>query len=332
MEASDVGALEEVSLMRCTLVVAAVLLGSCATRPDPPKPLPPNSFAFAVFGDGPYYFPERGRFRRVIEDVNESDVEWFLHVGDIMWARCSDRTLASRLDMLRTIRHPVVYTPGDNEWTDCHQKGGFQPLDRLQHIRSTYFASPSRSVAGPAMAVESQSANPAWKEFVENARWRRGRFLFVTIHMVGSENATRRFRGRGPADDSAVVRRTAAALDWLDAAFSIATTDSLSGVVIAIHANPRFDNPPRNPYASFVGRLRDHTSVFKGQVLFIHGGTHQHTVDHPMKRADTGAVLDNFTRLETFGSPDIGWVRVVVDSVAGRVVEIEPRLMRGGFL
>jgi hypothetical protein len=39
-------------------------------------------------------------------------------------------------------------------------------------------------------------------------------------------------------------------------------------------------------------------------------------------------VLENFTRLETFGSPDIGWVRVVVDTVAGRVVEFEPRLMR----
>jgi hypothetical protein len=46
----------------------------------------------------------------------------------------------------------------------------------------------------------------------------------------------------------------------------------------------------------------------------------------------TREVLENFTRLETFGSPDIGWVRVVVDSVAGRVVEIEPRLMQGGPL
>ena len=318
--------------MRCVLVAAAALVSSCAPRPDPPPALPPNSFAFAVFGDGPYYVTERARFSRLIEDVNQSDVEWFLHVGDIMWATCSDDALASRLEMLGKIRHPVVYTPGDNEWTDCHQRGGFQPLERLERIRSTYFAKPSTSIAGAAMVVESQSANPAWRDFVENARWRRGGFLFVTVHMVGSYNATTRFPGRGAADDSAVVRRTAAALDWLDTSFAIARADSLSGVVIAAHANPRFENPPRNPFASFLGKLVEHTTTFPGQVLFIHGDTHEHTVDHPLRRAGTGEGLENFTRLEAYGSPDIGWVRVVVDSVAGRVVEFEPRLMRAGLL
>lgn len=66
-------------------------------------------------------------------------------------------------------------------------------------------------------------------------------------------------------------------------------------------------------------------------MLLIHGDTHEYTVDHPLRRAGTGEALENFTGLETYGSPDIGWVRVVVDSVAGRVVEFEPRLMRGGL-
>ena len=37
------------------------------------------------------------------------------------------------------------------------------------------------------------------------------------------------------------------------------------------------------------------------------------------------------TRLETFGSPDIGWVRVVVDSVSGEF-SFEPRIMRRWWL
>lgn len=315
------------------LVAAAVVLASCAPQPPDPRPLPPNGFAFAVFGDGPYDFRERGRFGRLIDDVNRTDVEWFLHVGDIMWAQCSDAELASRLESLKKIRHPVIYTPGDNEWTDCHQRGGFAPLDRLERIRTTYFVNPSSSVAGPAMHVESQSADPAWKEFVENVRWRRGGFLFVTAHMVGSYNGTRRFRGRTAADDSAVVRRTAAALAWLDTAFAIATADSLRGVVIAIHADPHFAEPrERNPHASLLSRLSELTSGYPGQVMLIHGDTHEYTVDHPLTAPGTGAVLQNFTRLETFGSPEIGWVRVVLDSVAGRVVEIEPRRMRRGLL
>jgi hypothetical protein len=52
MEASHVRRLDEASLMRCALVAGALLLSSCAPLPDPPKPLPPNNFAFAVFGDG----------------------------------------------------------------------------------------------------------------------------------------------------------------------------------------------------------------------------------------------------------------------------------------
>jgi hypothetical protein len=299
--------------------VLAAAAASCASPPPESRPLPPNSFAFAIFGDGPYYWSERRRFALLIDDINRADVEWLVHVGDIMWGRCSDEALASRLEALKQIRHPVVYTPGDNEWTDCHQRGGFRPLERLERIRRTYFSDPSESIAGD-MSVESQSENPAWKEFVENVRWRRGGFLFVTAHMVGSFNATRNFRGRSPADDSAVVRRTAAALEWLRSAFAIAEAESLAGVVVAMHANPHFQDSTDNPFSSFMTSVERLTGAFRGHVLLIHGDTHEYTVDHPLP-------LQNFTRLETYGSPDIGWVRVVIDSVAGRITAIEPRLI-----
>ena len=312
------------SLMKGAVILVA-LLAACA--PAEPRPLSPNTFAFAVFGDGPYRDSERGRFQAVIADVNQADVAWFLHVGDILSGSCSDSVLARVLRDLNNIRHPVLYTPGDNEWTDCR---AFKPLNRLARIRETYFKDPSRSIAGPAMAVESQSADPAWKEFVENARWRRGGFLFLTVHLVGSFNATRRFRGRTAADDSAVVRRTAADIAWIDSGFAIARADSLSGVVIAIHADPHFHERQENVFQPVLTRLAEHTAAFPGQVLLIHGDSHEYRLDHPLTRPGGNEVLGNFTRLETYGSPDIGWVRVVVDSVAGRFVEFEPRFMRFG--
>jgi hypothetical protein len=284
-------------VIRHASLAAAALLVSCA--PPAPPPLPPNTFAFAVFGDGPYRLSEEARFASLLDDVNRTDVEWFVHIGDLMDTRCSDAALASRLEALNTIGHPVIYTPGDNEWTDCHRRGGLRPLERLQRIRTTYFADPTRSTAGAAMSVESQSRNPAWKEVVENARWVRGGFLFATVHMVGSWNAKRPFPGRTSADDSAVVRRTAAGLDWLDSAFAIAGKNSLSGVVIAIHGDPHFERTTDDPYASFLARLEQHTSAFPGQVLLIHGDTHKYRVDHPLTRARTGEVLANFTRQRT---------------------------------
>jgi len=76
-----------------------------------------------------------------------------------------------------------------------------------------------------------------------------------------------------------------------------------------------------------MGRLEQVVKGFPGQVLLIHGDSHTQRVDHPLLDRQTGQPLPNFTRLETFGSPDIGWVRVVVDTVAGRIVQYEPRLM-----
>lgn len=309
--------------------VVVLLTAGCA--PPPPAPLPPNTFAFGVFGDAPYRSWEMGRVKRLIADANNANLQWLLYVGDLLWYPCSDAALADRLGLINTVRPPVIYTPGDNEWTDCHEDiaGRFQPLDRLAYIRRTFFAQPRQSLGGSRMAVESQSDNAAWSEFVENARWRFGGFLFATIHMVGSSNALDRYPGRTAAEDDEVTRRTAAALAWLDSSFALALSDSLHGVIVAMHGDPGFENPvgARPGFSRFLDRLSYHVSSFSGPVLLIHGDGHTYRVDQPLKRHGTGDALRNFSRLETFGSPDIGWVRVVIDSVAGRVVDFEPRMM-----
>ena len=315
-------------------VALTVICVACGLpQPEPP---PPGSFAFGVFGDGPYRSWELGRFRHVIEDANQADLQWFLHIGDILWFPCSDQAFASRLQALNSIRHPVVYTPGDNEWADCHEDiaGAFQPLERLRRLRTMFFANPGSSLGGRALRLESQSADSMFQEFVENARWRLGGFLFVTVHNVGSENASEPFTGRSAADDQEVARRTAAALAWMDDAFRIARSDGLKGLVLAFHADPGLEGGPqdRRGHEEFVDRLEELVKGFSGTVLAIHGDSHVQRVDQPLRDRDTGRPLPNFTRLETYGSPDIGWVRVVVDSVAGRIIAFEPRLMRAWWL
>ena len=313
---------------------ATALLLACGSPPPPAAQLPPNSFAFGVFGDGPYRSWEFGRYKRLLRDVEASNVQWLLHVGDLFWYPCSDANLASSMDVLNALRIPVVYTPGDNEWADCHEDiaGSFIPLDRLAQIRRTYFAKPLQSLGARRITFASQRQDPAWAEFAENHRWRFGRFLFVTIHIVGSGNALAKYPGRTPNDDAQAERRTAAAIVWLDQAFELATRDSMRGVVVAMHADPGFevDAGAYPAYVGLIDTLAQRTKAFAGQVLLIHGDSHEYQVDHPFLRRDT--LFSKFTRLETFGSPDIGWVRVVIDSVAGKVVRYEPRVMpRRGF-
>jgi hypothetical protein len=287
-------------------------------------PLPPNTFAFAVFGDGPYRWPETGRFDRLIEDVNSAQVEWLVHVGDIFWYPCSDGHYRRMLDKLNTIEHPVVYTPGDNEWADCHERiaGHYDPQERLRVLRSTFFARPGRTIGACPMRVVSQADDPNFSEFVENVRWVRGGFVFITVHMLLTPPVAE--------TDEVALRRGGAAIAWMDSAFAIAHRDRLNGVVIAMQGDPGLDYSRHTPqsFMPFIARMEEQTRSFKGSVLLIHGDSHIQRFDQPLKD-ENGVPAPNFWRLEAFGSPHIGWVRVAIDSVAGKILWCEPREMKG---
>ncbi len=320
----------------CLAVSVFGLAAACT--PPPAEPPPADAFAFGVYGDGPYYFWENGRYRRLLADVAASDIEWFVHIGDILWTPCSDEAFRERRASLDALALPVVYTPGDNEWTDCHEAapGGYDTLERLAALRRVFFDDPHTSLGGRPMQLLSQAATPDYADFPENARWSHGGFVFATVHIVGSANGTLIFEGRTPAHDAEVLRRTEAGVAWLDGTFAAARADSAEGVVIFAHGNVSLERGGAwgewgsEPYEPFVTALEKQVAVFPGPVLFIHGDSHEQRVDQPL-RDSAGVVHANFTRLETFGSPDIGWVRVVVDTLGGRFLEFEPRLMRGWF-
>jgi hypothetical protein len=64
-------------------------------------------------------------------------------VGDIAGGSdCSDELYERRKREFDASAHPFIYTPGDNEWTDCRQKtsGKRDPIERLAKIREVFFA------------------------------------------------------------------------------------------------------------------------------------------------------------------------------------------------
>ena len=313
-------------------LLAACAFACAACGPPPAEPLPPDSFAFGVFGDGPYYPWEQGRYHRVLADVARTDIAWLIHVGDLFWYPCSDAQYALRARELAELPHPVVYTPGDNEWTDCHdlRPGRYDPLDRLALLRRVFFARPTFSTGTPRLALETQASEPAFAEFGENARWRRGGFVFATVHLVGSRNGMDPFEGRTAASDAESERRMRAAVAWTEQTFDSARASGARGVVLAFHAEIGLDSTynSRRGYEPFITELQRQAATFPGPVVAIHGDSHQERVDQTLTDA-SGRALANFTRIETFGSPEIGWLRIVVDTVAGRIVRVEPRRMRG---
>ena len=190
-------------------------------EPTPEEP-DPGTFAVAFLGDAPYYVWEDIRFRRLLRQLNASELAAVVSVGDIFWRPCSDEMYFKHLEYFDSVRHPVIYTPGDNEWADCHEPrvGGYEPLDRLAKIREVFFADPARSLGDGKMELASQGASPPFEEYVENARWEQQGIVFATVHLVGSRNALEPFPGRTAADDEESTRRTAAAAAWVRAAFA----------------------------------------------------------------------------------------------------------------
>ena len=302
--------------------------------PPAPTPTPSGSFAFAALGDAPYSWWEEIQFRQVRRSLDQHDLTFVIHVGDIFWRPCTDRHYQAVLDRFNGLRHPVIYTPGDNEWTDCWERpsGGFSPVERLASLRRVFFANPAASAGGRRLPLQSQSANPAYAEFVENARWSHGGITFATVHIVGSANGRQPFPGRTAEDDAAVARRTEAAAAWVKETFAAATASGAPAVVIAFHGAPGFDlaaNTDPLRFEPFLEALEVETERFGRPVFAIHGDNHDYTVDRPLRRRTTGQRLDNFTRLMVPGSPAVGWVRVVVTPGAATVFTPNARVVPG---
>lgn len=295
-------------------LVAAVIL----TRGlDPPAPNPVGTFSFAVMGDAPYDWFEERRFRLVLQDLDAHDLSSVISIGDIFWRPCSDAMYLRARGWFDGLRHPVFYTPGDNEWFDCWERGsgGFVPQERLARLRGIFFEPPARSLGGSRIPVVSQT------EFVENVRWADHQLVFATVHLIGSANGWRRFPGRTAADDEAARRRTEAAVSWMRETFSAATAAGAPAVVIALQGNPFDDeSKDREPFQPFPVALQEAAARFGRPVLTAHGDQHRFIVDRPLP-------IGNLTRLEVPGSPDVGWVRVTVTPGAPNPFGFERRVI-----
>ncbi|HEV7921935.1 MAG TPA: metallophosphoesterase family protein [Thermoanaerobaculia bacterium] len=298
------------------LAVVLAIVTALVVASGPPKPTPNRAgaaFSFAVLGDAPYFAWEEWRYPLALQDIDQNELAFVIHVGDIFWRPCTDEMYRKTLARFDALRHPVIYTPGDNEWTDCWEEGsgGFRPQERLQRIREIFYAPhPPPLSAGERTAGGRVRGLVRQAEFIENARWEHGGVLFATVDIPGSGNGMEPFPGRTPADDLANRQRTEAAAAWVREAFAAAAAGKAKAVVIGFQANADLEKPAADKYRQlfepFLGALTEESRRFRKPVLAVHGDGHVYIVDHPLDG------VRNFTRLQVPGSPRVGWVRVFV--------------------
>jgi hypothetical protein len=199
-------------------------------------------------------------------------------------------------DALQKFNAPVVYTPGDNEWADCHKSKQFSsgaPLAELQGLRELFF-SPAGSTMGKSnKTVRSQAGSSVSsdQQFVENVVWHESLITFATFNVPGGSNddseVTSPWTGvyaNTAAQNQERTAREAANLRWLDAAFDAATSRRSRAVVIMLQAD-LWDTENANTlsnYTPFVQKLAARTLALQRPVLVLNGDSHVYKVDQPL--------------------------------------------------
>lgn len=337
--------------------LAALLLGvglAGAARADDDE-----AYAIGLWGDLPYDNVQASvGLPNLIEDMNRHKLKFTAHDGDLKAGgapfTCADSLYQRSMEFFNALRAPVIFTPGDNDWTDCDRpaNGAFNSRERLDREREIFFSTPfslgqqriRQQVQTDALCLGVNGFVPC----VENRRWSIGGVMYATLNIPGSCN---NLCDTNP-DPAEFAARNAANIVWLKQTFAAAKTRHARAVMLITQANPGWDlsdgtrAPLRNPqtlaqtdgapdgYKDFLLALRDEVVAFERPVAYVHGDSHYYRVDKPLLNAK-GQRLENFTRVETFGNNaangtnDVQWIRVTVNPSSREVFSYQAMIVPG---
>jgi hypothetical protein len=316
---------------RSVLALGCCLAGTLAPPAAFARP-PANVTTVAVYGDAPYGTTPTDTAELLatpafIDSINaDPDVALVLHVGDIHSGKqyCTEAYDRQIFDLWTAFKDPLIYTPGDNEWTDCNKAGegggsynattgqidhvldaggnpvdyaGGDPIANLDLIRSIFFSRPGVTL-GKKQLVLSQGQyfhpfHPSDGKYVENVIFVQSEVLFVTINLPGGSNNDADVWYGAPAAGAAQLQeaeeRTGADLRWLDIAFALAKLGRLKGVVIQAQADmwdPEKGAAHQAGFEPFVKSIADHTVDFGKPVLMFNGDSHVYLSHNPLSATD----------------------------------------------
>ena len=282
--------------------IAGILLA--ASTPALAEPV-----RFVVFGDLQEETAEgHAKDLALIDTINRAKPDFSVFVGDIQGGGpCTDQQRDEAAELFARIEGALIFTPGDNAWTDCKLpgKGDWDPLERLQKLRETLVPEGRSLGRNPIPLIQQKG------EYRENARWTRGGVVFVTLHQPGGNNGV--YPDRYAFDE--FERRNAANVAWLKVAYDEVRKTDARGLVVLFHGNPGWGQIywQASAYRDFKSLLANEGAELGVPILAVHGDTHTFTIDKPLKFKDGRTRADHLTRVEVFGSPERGFVIITAD-------------------
>ncbi|MBY0490760.1 MAG: hypothetical protein K2R93_13035 [Gemmatimonadaceae bacterium] len=307
--------------------------------------------SYAVIGDVPYEPRTPSAlsvFPTLINSINaDPDVRRAVHIGDIKSGStlCSDTWFQQIAASFATFTDPLIYTPGDNEWTDCHRanNGGYNPLNRLAKVRQLFFAEPRRTLGANPVRVKAQRGYP------ENVTWEAAQVVLATFHVIGSNNGRDPWFGdrkdttslnplvtvpkpetaaEGASREAEYLARNAANIKWLDRLFDEAQEERAKGVVLFLqadmwHPSDRAGGAKFDAHLAFLTRLAALATRFGKPVLIVCGDSHDFRVDVGVPWFSLYGLtpVPNITQLTVDRSieADIDWLKLTIDPTSPTV-------------
>ncbi len=313
-----------------------------------------EAYAIGLWGDLPYSAEQAAGLSALIADMNSQKLAFTVHDGDLKagGTRCDNVIYTDALGYFNSLKAPAMFTPGDNDWTDCDRlsAGAYSPRERLDLERTVFFSTPfsmgqrrlRQEVQTTPLCVGVSGLVPC----VENRRWTVGGVMYVTLNVPGSCN---NLCDTGP-DLAEYTARNHANIMWLQETFAAAKARKAAAVMIIAQANVGWDqsdltraplrdprtlaeaNPLLDGYQEYLIALRNEVIAFRKPVAYVHGDSHYFRIDRPLLDS-LGRRLENFTRIETFGdnqgnrTNDVQWVKVNVDARSREVFSYQAQIV-----
>lgn len=324
-----------------------------------------RTYAIGLWGDLPYGDVQaQTGVPNLIADMNAQKLAFSVHNGDLKAGSstpnsvtpttCADTLYYQSLGYFNMLKSPAIFTPGDNDWTDCDRpsNGGFNSRERLDRERKIFFSNNFslgqrrlyQYVQKKPLCLGADGAVPC----VENRRWTVGRVMYATLNVQGSCN---NLCDEAP-DPQEYAARNAANIAWMKETFEEAKARKSVALMLISQANPGWDlsdptrAPLRNPktleqtdgqpdgFKDFLLALRAEAIAFRKPISYVHGDSHYFRIDKPFLDA-LGRRIENFTRVETFGNNaangnnDVQWLKVTVNPKSREVFSYQPQIVPG---
>jgi hypothetical protein len=348
------------------ILVAAVLATwplASAHGDDDEKGGEARAYAIGLWGDLPYSDLQASvGVPNLIDDMNAQKLAFTVHDGDLKAGHgtpgsttpttCVDALYEQALGYFNAFKSAAMFTPGDNDWTDCARpsNGSFSPRERLNRERQVFFST-EFSLGQQPIKQEVQrdqvclDQNDQLVACVENRRWTMKGVVYATLNIQEPCN-----RCDTLPDDAELSARTQANILWMQQTFDEAKSIGAAAIMFVSQANPGWDlsdgtrAPLRDPKTlaetggqldslqGFLVALRYQVIAFKRPVVYVHGDSHYFRIDRPLLDAEGGRV-ENFLRVETFGNNhgkgtnDVHWVKVLVDDRTREVFAFQPQIV-----